>query len=448
MEKRLATAMRILVDDSQLKHGIASLCVADESGKIVYHFNDQYGLAPASNMKVFTSIAAFDLLGKDFQYKTELGFTGMIKDSVLNGNLFVVGSGDPSTGSWRYAQTQPDSLMKTIAALLRQKGINTIKGQIIVDASKFSPNAAPGGWTWEDMGNYYGAACWGLNWHENQYDMKLMPGRRLGDKTEIRTIEPASDNISFINELTTAEKGSGDNSEIFLTPHSEIAIIEGTIPQGSLFTISGSLPEPFTPFISALKKGFTDNGIGCQCGLQTSVDFLVQKQKIPHYDNLLGYIYSPNMDSLIYFFMKKSINLYGEDFIKTMALQQNGSGSTDDGVKVLKQFWTSKGIERSAFKIKDGSGLSAATRVTTDALVKALNYAKTQPWFSSFYDALPIVNNMHLKTGTIGGVKAFSGYQKASNGKEYTFSIIVNNYDGSTESVIDKMFKVLNELKK
>ena len=53
-----------------------------------------------------------------------------------------------------------------------------------------------------------------------------------------------------------------------------------------------------------------------------------------------------------------------------------------------------------------------------------------------------------MKTGTISGVKAFSGYQKASNGKEYAFSIIVNNYDGSTDSVIDKMFKVLNELKK
>ncbi len=448
MERRLAAAMKTFVDGNQLKHAIASLCVADESGKIIYHFNDQYGLAPASNMKVFTSIAAFDLLGKGYQYKTELGFTGFIKDSVLNGNLFVVGSGDPSTGSWRYAQTTPDSLMKTITALLRQKGMNTIKGQIILDASKFSPNAAPGGWSWEDMGNYYGAGSWGLNWHENQYDLKLLPGKRRGDKTEIQTIEPQSDNVVLINELTTAEKGSGDNSEIFLTPNSEVGMIEGTIPQGGPFIISGSLPEPFTPLIAALKKGFTDNRIACQCGFQTSMEFLVQKQKLPRYDSLIGYIYSPSMDSLIYFFLKKSINLYGEDFIKTIALQQDGYGSTDEGVKILKQFWTAKGIERSAIKITDGSGLSAATRVTTDALVKALNYAKTKPWFASFYDALPIVNNMHMKTGTISGVKAFSGYQKASNGEEYTFSIIVNNYDGSTESVIDKMFKVLNELKK
>ncbi len=254
IEKRLATAMKIFVDDSQLKHAMASLAVADESGKIIYHYNDQYGLAPASNMKVFTAIAALDLLGKDYQYKTELGFTGIIKDSVLLGNLFIVGSGDPSTGSWRYAQTGADSLMKTIAAILRQKGINTINGQIFLDASKFSPNAVPGGWSWEDMGNYYGSGSWGLNWYENQYDMKLLPAKKLGDKPEIKTIQPQSDNVTFINQLTTAAKGSGDNSEIFLTPNSEVGIIEGSIPQGRPFTISGSLPEPFTAFYFCLKK--------------------------------------------------------------------------------------------------------------------------------------------------------------------------------------------------
>ncbi len=448
IEKRLATAMKIFIEDSQLKHAVASLSVADGSGKIIYHINDKYGLAPASNMKVFTSIATLDLLGKDFQYKTEIGCSGTIADSVLNGNLFIVGSGDPTTGSWRYAQMQPDSLMKTIAMLLHQKGIKTINGQVILDGSKFSSNPIPGGWSWEDMGNYYGAGCWGLNWHENQYDMKLLPGKKIGEKAEIKVVEPEAGNTTFINQLTTAERGSGDNSLIFLPPNNDVGIIEGTIPQGGLFTVSGSLPEPFSPFISALKKGFADNKIQCSCGFQTSFDFLLQKKKLPHYDSLINYIYSPAMDSMIYFFLKKSINLYGEDFIKTIALQQNGYGSTDDGVKILKQYWNDKGIDKSAIKITDGSGLSAGSRVTTDALVKALLYAKTRSWFSSFYDALPVVNNMHMKTGTISGVKAFSGYQKSATGNEYVFSIIVNNYDGSTESVINKMFTVLNELKK
>ncbi len=448
LEKRLPLAMKRFTNDAQLKHAIASLTVADITGKIIYHLNDEYGLAPASNMKVFTSIAAFDLLGEDFRYKTEIGFTGNINDSVLDGDLYIVGNGDPTTGSWRYAQTQPDSLLKELCGLLRKKGISTITGQIILDGSHFSPNAIPGGWSWEDMGNYYGAGAWGLNWHENQYDMQLKPGKRIGDKPEIVKTEPKTEYTTFINNLTTAARGSGDNSLIYLPPNNQVGIIEGSIPAGGLFTVSGSLPEPYTSLITALQKGFTDNGIVHEGGFQTSADFALQNKSVTHYDSLIDYIYSPSLDSMIYFFMKKSINLYGEDFIKTIALQKTGLGSTDDGAKLIKTFWTNKGIESSALKIKDGSGLSAETRVTTDALVKALLYARSRSWFSAFYDALPVVNNMHMKTGTISGVKAFSGYQKASNGKEYVFSIIVNNYDGSTVRVIDKMYDVLNELKK
>ncbi len=448
LEKRLSVAMKKITEDAQLKHGIASLCVADTTGKIIFHLNDEYGLAPASNMKVFTSIAALDLLGKDYQYKTEIGYSGNIKDSVLNGNLFIKGNGDPTTGSWRYAQTGADSLMKRLCIILRNKGIHQIKGQIILDGSAFNNNAIPGGWSWEDMGNYYGAGTWGLSWHENQYDMQLQPGKNIGESPKINKIDPENESVTFINELKTAEAGSGDNSLIYLSPNSDIAIIEGTIPKGDLFTISGSLPNPYTSFISAIKKGFAINHIVFAGSFQTSMDLVLQNKPLPRYDSLIDYIYSPTLDSMIYFFLKKSINLYGEDFVKTFALQKNGYGSTNDGVKLLQEFWISKGIESSAIKITDGSGLSAETRVTTDALVKALLYAKKQPWYQTFYDALPIVNEMHMKTGTISGVRAFSGYQKAANGKEYIFSIIVNNYDGSTASVTNKMYDVLNELKK
>ncbi len=437
-----------MTEDSQLQYGMVSLTVADTTGKIIFHYNDQYGVAPASNMKVFTSIAALDLLGKDYQYKTEIGFTGSVKDSILNGNLLIVGNGDPSTGSWRFAQTSPDTLLKRFAALLRSKGINAVNGQIIIDGSRFSSNTLPGGWSWEDMGNYYGAGTWGFNWHENQYDMQLKPAKNKGDKPEIVKTDPELTNVTFINQLSTAAAGTGDNSIIFLPPNSDVAIIEGTIPQGDLFSVSGSLPEPYTSFIAALKKGFADNNIQHNGGFQTSADFELLNKTVPKYDTLVGNILSPTLDSLIYFFMKRSINLYGEDLIKTLALQKKGIGNTDDGVDIVKQFWIDRGIEKNALHIVDGSGLSASARVTTAALVKALVYAGKQPWFPSFYNALPIVNDMHMKTGTIGGVRAFSGYQTAANGKAYAFSIIVNNYNGSAKEVSNKMFDVLNELKK
>ena len=97
--------------------------------------------------------------------------------------------------------------------------------------------------------------------------------------------------------------------------------------------------------------------------------------------------------------------------------------------------------------ISDGSGLSPINRVTTHAQVEILKYAKTKDWFPNFYDALPEHNNMKMKSGTISDVKAFCGYQKGSDGKEYIFSFIVNNYNGRSSELVYKMYKVLDRLK-
>jgi D-alanyl-D-alanine carboxypeptidase/D-alanyl-D-alanine-endopeptidase (penicillin-binding protein 4) len=157
--------------------------------------------------------------------------------------------------------------------------------------------------------------------------------------------------------------------------------------------------------------------------------------------------YSPVLDSLNYWFLKKSINLYGEVFLKTMAAEKTGYGSVEGGLKLIRQFWKERGIENSALHILDGSGLSPQNRVTTDALVKVLQYAHGRPWFHYYYDALPVFNQMKLKSGTIGGAKSFAGYHTSKDGTGYTVAIIINNYDGSAGELVKKMYLVLDELK-
>jgi D-alanyl-D-alanine carboxypeptidase/D-alanyl-D-alanine-endopeptidase (penicillin-binding protein 4) len=156
---------------------------------------------------------------------------------------------------------------------------------------------------------------------------------------------------------------------------------------------------------------------------------------------------SPPLDSINYWFLKKSINLYGEALIKTMAFEKTGFGSTGKGVELVRDFWEENGIEKSALNICDGSGLSPQNRVTADALVKALQYAKTRPWFGSFYYALPEYNGMKMKSGSIGGARAYAGYHTAKDGNEYSFAIIINNYDGESAAIVKKMHLILDNLK-
>ena len=167
--------------------------------------------------------------------------------------------------------------------------------------------------------------------------------------------------------------------------------------------------------------------------------------------HLIDSIFSPTLDSMNYWFLKKSVNLYGEAFLRSFGVKKSGFGNPqnnyEEAIEILKNFWAKHGIEPSALNIIDGSGLSPANRVTTQALVTVMQYARQQEWFSSFYAALPEMNGIKMKDGYISGVRSFTGYARSASGAEYTFSFIVNNFNGSAGTVREKMWKLLDILK-
>ena len=130
-----------------------------------------------------------------------------------------------------------------------------------------------------------------------------------------------------------------------------------------------------------------------------------------------------------------------------MAYDLTKTGATDSGVNIVKNFWNKKGIDPASINIADGSGLSPSNRVTTTALVSVMEYAKKQPWFPSFFNALPEINGIKMKSGSIGGVVSYTGYIKSKKGINYTFAFIVNNFDGSANEVRKKMWRLLDLLK-
>ena len=449
IQKRLDKAVQNMLANEQLKHAITAFYVTDaKNNQVVYDLHSQLGLAPASAQKIFTAIAALELLGKDYRFKTEIGYSGQMKDSILNGNLYIVGYGDPSLGSWRFEGTRRANVLKNILAVIKQAGIKTIKGDIILDDSKFSYQPLPGGWIWDDMGNYYGAGSWGLNWNENQYDLLLKPGKKEGDAVEIKGTDPELQVYMLTNLLKSGKPGSGDNGYIYLPPNAVAGFVEGTVPAGEdRFVLSGSIPNPAFQLQHELEQLATQHALSYTGNIKPAAVFINDQQPVPAYTHLLGTLYSPSLDSLLYPFLQKSINLYGEVLVKAIAMEKTGKGSTEKGVELVRDFWQQNGIEKSALKTIDGSGLSPQNRVTVQALVQALQLAKTKPWFSNFYNDLPVYNNMKMKSGTIGGSKAFAGYQTAANGHQYTFAIIINNFDGNASAVVQQMYKVLDELK-
>jgi serine-type D-Ala-D-Ala carboxypeptidase/endopeptidase (penicillin-binding protein 4) len=440
IDAKLAAALKSVESDVQFKHAILSLYVVDtKTGKIVFDKNAQVGLAPASCQKVVTSVTAFEMLGKEYTYIT--GFTNYSDVSYkdLGEKIVVSASGDPSLGSWRWEATKPELLFKGLAAAFKNN-INPDKLKLVIEQKNWSTNNIPGGWVWEDIGNYYGAGASVLNWRENQYDLFLKTSAEIGSKATVIKTEPKLFNFALLSEVTAAAKGTGDQAVIYLPEDAAGAIVRGTIPVAqNSFKISGAIPNATSQFNYEINS----NVFCCFEREPFSGDNKNQKSMRPAFYQH----HSPQLDSLNYWFLKKSINLYGEAFVKTIAYEKIKFGSTDSGIAIIKNFWKQKGIEPSALNIMDGSGLSPANRVTTNALVTVMQYAKQQKWFASFYNALPEMNGIKMKDGYISGVRSYTGYIKGKTGNEYTFSFIVNNFDGSPATVREKMWKVLDILK-
>jgi serine-type D-Ala-D-Ala carboxypeptidase/endopeptidase (penicillin-binding protein 4) len=446
VKEKIDTQVRRLLADSQMVNGILGLYIADAgTGEMIYDWNGKVGLAPASTQKIVTSVAAFDILGKDYKYKTEIGYTGELDNEQLKGDLTIKGYGDPTFGSWRYVSTKPDVLFAKFIDHLQRFRIKKITGCVEVDVSSFSFQPLPGGWIWDDIGNYYGAGTWAVNWRENQYDLLLQPGKDSGNAVNINGTDPVLPEFYPLNFLKTGKKGSGDNAYIYYPPYGHTVFVEGMFEGGS--KISGSLPDAPKQLGFEMVNFLESKNIKVETNFSVAYGSNNAGSSSKKPDVFFSH-YSPSMDSIIYWFMKRSINLYGEALVKTIGLERSGIGSTDTGIAVVRRYYKEKGIATpSELKIIDGSGLSPSNRVTAESLVKIMLYAKKQPWFPEFMQSFPEFNKMKLKSGTIRGAKSFAGYHTSVDGKEYVVAIIVNNYDGRATSIVNRMYEILDVLK-
>lgn len=450
LAQKLSAAVKLFEKDDQLKHGIFSLYIIDsKTGNSVYDKNSQLGLSPASSQKVITSVTAMELLGAGYRYKTLFGYDGEISAGKLFGRFHMNSFGDPTFGSWRYTGTSPSKIKSGIIEALRKRGIKSYFPDWGFNDRNFESQSIPGGWLWEDIGNYYGAGHMNLNWRENQADVFLKSDEITGDSVQIISIEPSYLHLNFVNELKKGKPGSGDNAYFFYAIGELPAYFRGTIPpKEKKFSISISVQDSYRFFIKELKDSLDMADIKTLEPQLNGASTQPESHEVvlPKIDFIYTH-YSPTLDSINYWFLKKSVNLYGEALVKTMAFEKKGFGSTVGGLEIIHDFWLKKGIEKSALNMLDGSGLSPQNRVTAHALVTALQYAKTRSWYNSFYRALPEINGIKMKSGSIGGVRSYTGYIKNKSGKEYTFAFIVNNYSGSSAAIVNKMWKLLDLLK-
>lgn len=436
--QKLTAAMDAFNADAQLKYALSSLYVIDAAtGNVVFDQNSKVGMATASTEKIVTAATAFDILGAGYRYETRFGIVHTPKGKCL----YIDPSGDPSLASWRWNETKDTAFLARLKNALRAEGVKELNS-VLIFTGKWGEETIPEGWIWQDLGNYYGAGAQALNWRENQFDLVLKSGTALGSAVSVVKTVPYLYDYRITSLATAGEKNSGDNSILFYPSMGrQSGLLTGTIPAGQNgFVVSGSVYDPANQFVKTVINSLK----GTVRFFNTAAITTNKEAKDVQwfYTNS-----SPELSKIIYWFLRKSINLYGEALLRTVGLNRKGMATTDNGIAAIQEHWKTRGVDVDELHLYDGSGLSPQNRITTRAQVTILKYAREQSWFADYYEGFPLYNDMKMKSGTINRVKGFSGYQKSRDGKEYIFSFLVNNYNGSQLALVRKMYKVLDELK-
>lgn len=450
-----------VVRAENMQHGSLGAYVmkVSDGTKIAAH-NEEKIHIPASTVKAITTASALQILGENYQFKTELQYDGKIENGVLNGNLYIKGYGDPTLGSDQMREAVPmKSVLEMWVTAVREAGIREIKGQIVGDASYFKGDIAARSWQWADLGNYYASGVWGLNWHENFYYLSFQQQSRLGTTPTVAKTEPNIPNLYFINELTSAGANTGDNAYIYGGPYAYARVIRGTIPVGSgLFTIRGSIPDP--PFLAAHSLFYALEAANISATKQAATSVEVNSSR--NRTTIHTYL-SPSLKEIATRANHKSINIYCESMIRAIGAKNNVENSLVGGIEAIENFWEAKGVDLDGFFLEDGSGLSARNGVTPKQLATMLRVvANDENAFDIFYSTLPIggqsgtIQNLfrgtraegkiRAKSGSIGRVRAYVGYATNRSGELVTFAFFANNYVGGSSAVRDQLEQLMISL--
>lgn len=453
LEKTVVATQR----DAVLQHGTLAVSVYNiTKHKQVYDYNSQMGMAPGSVNKMLTTGVGFARLGSKFRFITRLCLRGTVdRDGVLHGDIYIIGGGDPLLGSYRYRQTSVDSLFEGWMMALKKKGVHRVDGRVCYHQGIFDEVPLHDSWPWGDVGNYYGAGVYGLNFHENMYFAHFDPGLRVGfPATAVRTV-PKNIDVQAVCEVTTGPAKSGDQVIAYGSPTSKERVYRGTVPLGEKdFSVRISLPNPGRQCADLFASYLRTHGISIS---SNSMQVYTQPDSLR---TVLDY-YSSDYYTIAQYTNITSNNIYAEAIFKYLGYAQYGKGTFANGSKAVMEWLKEKKIDADGVKVVDGSGLSPQDRVTSDFLCRYLMAISREPFFEDFYNTLAVAGEsgtakkikvsvpgviVRLKTGTISGVKAYAGYVDAANGDRLAFAIISNGHNCSASVVTEKLNKILQKI--
>jgi len=444
------------IDDDKLDGAFVGVLVKDIlADSVIYSHNSDLRFSTASNLKLFTSAAAIELLDPDYQFKTSFYINGIIsKKGELKGDLVIAGGGDPLiSGRFRESITE---ILGFWSDSLTAKGVKKVKGDLVIDNTFFESDILAPGWSHDDLTYWYACPISALSFNDNCVDLHVYPAKKIGTECLI-TIQPQTDYIEIINNTTTRGAGLDNTLDFYRYPGTNTVEFFGGIAiddtNGVIDYVSVDNPNLYCA--NVFRDIMNENGINIK-GHIINIDLndLPSKYKYENLTRLFDWR-SESMSLVISVINKNSQNFFAEQTLKTIGAEICGSGSFKASTKIVRNWLESISITAEDVSYYDGSGLSYMNLAKPSAIIKLLDYMHSSPNFEIYYKSLaipgvdrsvrrrmadhPLAEMMRTKTGSIANTRTFAGYLTTGNGRLMAFSIMVNDHSVKNSEIDDWM---------
>ena len=488
---QLALEVNRLLADPAVAGAHWGVSVTTLEGRQVFALNDGQLFEPASNAKMFTTATAAALLSPALTYTTNVVAEGQVDTAgTLHGSIAILGVGDPNIsgralpyGTKTERPNPPLAALEAMADQVAANGVKAVAGDVIGDDTWFPQELYGSGWSWDDLEWLYGAPISALTVNDNAVFLNADPGPRPGEAVT-PLWDPALPYYTLHNTLTTVAKGAPADFGIDRAPGSMDVRVYGTMAIGGeglheALAIEDPADYAARAFLGMLRqRGIPVSGVA-RPRHRESVDAesfrkeqeeplslvssgLTTVTSAPAGERVLASHVSPPLLEDMTLTNKVSQNLHAEITLRTLGKLLARDGSLAQGTRVVRQFLIAAGIAPQDFFFFDGSGLSNQDLITPRAATMLLSYASRQPWGAAWRTTLPIAGvdgslagrftdspvkgKLDAKTGTLGEVRALSGYLITASGQTLAISVLVNDHQPRSKAEAKTMDELVEAI--
>ncbi|MBR6301807.1 D-alanyl-D-alanine carboxypeptidase/D-alanyl-D-alanine-endopeptidase [bacterium] len=382
------------------------------SGATVYSLNDRVPRLPASTLKLVTTSAAYDTLGKDYKYKT-----GLYKST--NNDIYLKLSGDPLLTT---------SDLEKLLDTAKEKNIVEPKG-FYIDDTAFDDVEWGEGWQWDDELNPLMPKFSIYNINKNMAKVDISP-TTPGAPAQI-VVKPFYP-FSFVNQLTTDPR-----------LNNSIKIKKSDLIAPNMLNAVGTVSKKTNVMIPVFSP---------KMNFQLRLDDAVNARKFEYYSKITQakmpseniYLVDEaehDIASMLPMIIKNSDNLIAESLFKTAgAVYAGDTGTMENSVAMLNDYISRININHEDIKVVDGSGVSKNNLMTSKFMVEFLSYKSSEEDFEDFKALLTapgegtlknrmlyFKDSLRAKTGTLSDASAIAGYITTKRGNTFAFDIMIND---------------------